>query len=36
MQFVLSAVVRPSLLTVLVPEGIPITATADARSELTR
>ncbi len=35
-QVVLSAVVRPPLLTVLVPEGIPITATADARSELTR
>jgi uncharacterized membrane protein len=35
-QVVLTAVVRPPLVTVLVPEGIPITATADARSELTR
>lgn len=35
-QVVLTAVVRPPLVTILVPEGIPIIATADARSELTR
>ncbi|MBJ2120953.1 hypothetical protein I6N91_08190 [Arthrobacter sp. MSA 4-2] len=35
-QVVLTAVVHPPLVTVLVPDGIPITATADARSELTR
>lgn len=35
-RVVLSAVVRPPVVNFLVPEGIPIVVTADARSELTR
>ncbi|WP_343212847.1 pilus assembly protein TadG-related protein [Arthrobacter sp. Br18] len=35
-RVVLTAVVRPPVVSILVPAGIPITAVADARSELTR
>ncbi len=35
-RVVLTAVVRPPLVSVLVPDGIPIVARADARAELTR
>lgn len=35
-QVVLSAVVHPPVVNFLVPEGIPIVVTAEARSELTR
>ncbi|WP_026553143.1 pilus assembly protein TadG-related protein [Arthrobacter sp. H20] len=35
-RVVLTAVVHPPIVNFLVPEGIPIAVTADARSELTR
>lgn len=35
-RVVLTAVVHPPVVSILVPAGIPITAVADARSELTR
>jgi uncharacterized membrane protein len=35
-RVVLTAVVRPPIISVLVPGGIPIVARADARAELTR
>ncbi|MBE0008651.1 MULTISPECIES: pilus assembly protein TadG-related protein [unclassified Arthrobacter] len=35
-RVVLTAVVHPPVVNFLVPEGIPIVVTADARSELTR
>lgn len=35
-QVVLTAVVHPPVVNFLVPEGIPIVVTAEARSELTR
>lgn len=35
-RVVLTAVVRPPIISVLVPAGIPIVARADARAELTR
>ncbi|MBG6184508.1 putative membrane protein [Arthrobacter sp. CAN_A214] len=35
-RVVLTAVVHPPMVSILVPAGIPITAVADARSELTR
>ncbi|TKV30039.1 hypothetical protein FDK12_02115 [Arthrobacter sp. NamB2] len=35
-RVVLTAVVRPPIVNVLVPDGIPIVATANARAQLTR